>query len=494
MMKLFLKLFIAVALAFGTTAWADWQSQEEHWYGVTIDGAKSGWMKEVIETDGDVIRTVKTQEMTLSRGGIVISINLTTEFIETTEGTPVSVRSTQEAMGQSSETTWRFKKDNIEMTSIAGGTPVLKAIELPDSNWLTPQGVRKLFVSKLKENVNKMTYQTMSPELGPKVVTIMMKKLGEEEQEILGEIVPVTIWETSNDIMPMVGTETYTSEGTNVESKTDAGIGVFLSTIMSQHEAMSPLNEIPELMVSLFVEPNEPIRIDASQRSLTLKVKAKDGSTLSLPTSGAQRAIEQEDGSVVLRINLDSPAVATAVELKNKEYISASALCDGTDQAVVAIATEVIEDLPIDATDLEKALALRSKVFSFIKDKNMSTAFASASQTARDKKGDCSEHGVLLCGLLRSVGIPSRGVMGMVYVPEFYAPNGVFGWHMWSQALIDGKWIDLDATLQLPYTVGHIATTTTSLSDDTFAAEMGGLITTIGNLDVEVVMDDTNLP
>ena len=118
--------------------------------------------------------------------------------------------------------------------------------------------------------------------------------------------------ETSNDIMPMVGTETYTNDGIGVESKMDAGIGIFQSTIMSQHEAMSPLNEIPELMVSLFVEPSEPIQNGASQRTLTLKVKAKDGSKLSLPTSGAQRAIEQEDGSVVLQINLDSPAVATA--------------------------------------------------------------------------------------------------------------------------------------------------------------------------------------
>jgi hypothetical protein len=404
------------------------------------------------------------------------------------------VKSTQEAMGQSSETTWIFKKETIEMTSIAGGTPILKAIDLPDSNWLTPQGVRRLFVSKLQDGVDEITYQTMSPEIGPTVVTIMMKKLNEEEQDILGEKVPVTIWETSNDIMPMVGIETYRYDGIGVESTMDSGIGVFRRTIMSQHEAMSPLNEIPELMVSLFVEPNVPIQNDASQRELTLKVKTKDKSKLSLPTTGSQRATAQDDGSVILNINLDAPVEATEAELNNKEYLAATALCDGTDRAVAAIAAEAIEDLPEGASDLDKALALRSKVFTYISDKNMSTAFASASQTARDKKGDCSEHGVLLCGLLRSIGIPSRGVMGMVYVPYFYAENGVFAWHMWSQALIDGKWIDLDATLQLPYTVGHIATTTTSLSDDAFAAEMGGLFATIGNLEVEVVMDDINSP
>jgi hypothetical protein len=84
--------------------------------------------------------------------------------------------------------------------------------------------------------------------------------------------------------------------------------------------------------------------------------------------------------------------------------------------------------------------------------------------------------------------------MGMVYVPNYHAPNGVFGWHMWSQALIGGKWIDLDATLKSSYTVGHIAATTTSLADDTFVVETGILITTIGNLEVEVVTDDINSP
>jgi transglutaminase-like putative cysteine protease len=97
---------------------------------------------------------------------------------------------------------------------------------------------------------------------------------------------------------------------------------------------------------------------------------------------------------------------------------------------------------------------------------------------------------VLLCGVLRASGIPSRGVMGMVYVPNYGAPNGVFGWHMWSQAIIDGKWIDLDATLLTPYSVGHITTLTTSLSDEDFASEMGSIIATIGNLQIEVVEED----
>ena len=75
----------------------------------------------------------------------------------------------------------------------------------------------------------------------------------------------------------------------------------------------------------------------------------------------------------------------------------------------------------------------------------------------------------------------------MVYVPTMGGKNGVFGWHMWSQALINGKWMDLDATLDVPYTVGHIATMTTRLSDDEMAVEMAGIMNSIGNLEVEVI-------
>ena len=122
----------------------------------------------------------------------------------------------------------------------------------------------------------------------------------------------------------------------------------------------------------------------------------------------------------------------------------------------------------------------------------MSTAFASASQVARTKEGDCSEHAVLLCGVLRAANIPSRGVMGMVYVSNIGGPNGVFGWHMWSQALLDGAWVDLDATLTTPFSVGHIATTTTSLSDEEFGAEMAGIISSIGNLEVEIISTEND--
>jgi hypothetical protein len=497
MIRKFVTTFFAIAICCGcsnveeTNAPKGWQTQEDNWYSVTIDGAKSGWTHELVEVDTETgnLKSSNVQNMTLSRGGMEISISVTSTFLETADGNPISVESIQETMGQSQTTRWDFGDTVLTMTTAAGGEPMVKNIPLPEESWLTPQAVKRLFIEKMKEGAFAMTYQTMAPELGPSAITVVMTKKGESTQTVLGNEIRISSWETVNDKMPIISTEFYTTEGQNIGSSMNAGFGLIENKLMFKNDALSPVNEVPELMVSLFVEPNKPIDIEATQLAMT--ITSKDGSAIKLPSVGSQHATNNEDGSVSLVIDLDRLIAATKNELAEEKYLDASAICDGTDEAVIAIATDALAKLPSDANDMEKALALRAKVFEFIEEKDMSTAFASASQTARDKKGDCSEHGVLLCGVLRASGIPSRGVMGMVYVPKYGAPNGVFGWHMWSQALVDGKWIDLDATLQSPYSVGHIATVTTSLSDEDFAADMSGIIATIGNLDVEVVEDDS---
>ena len=464
-----------------------WEQVSQEWYSVSIDGSKSGWSQQTVESNGEYYRTSIEQNMTLSRGGINITIKVTSDFIETHDGIPISVKTAQSAMGQVSETSWVFKRNEIMMVSQAGGSPVTKVVPVPEQSWLTPQAVKRLFMKKVAADQSIITYVTMSPELGPKPVTVLMTKIGEEEMDLFGKPTVVTKWESANDVIAVTSTEYYTENGVNVGSEINAGFGIIETVICSQYEAISPINEIPELMVSLFVEPNKPISNDPKIRQLTLIVSSKDGSDIDLPSIGAQRTTKNEDGTVTLEVNLDDSIKATDKEILDPKYLAATAICNGSDEAVIAIADEAIKSLPEDASQLDKAFALRKKVYEFIDNKGFSTAFASASQTARDRKGDCSEHGVLLCGVLRSQGIPSRGVMGMVYMPDFGAPNGVFAWHMWSQALIDGKWIDLDATLRTQHSVGHVATMTTSLSDDGIAAEMSGMITTIGNLDVEVV-------
>lgn len=81
----------------------------------------------------------------------------------------------------------------------------------------------------------------------------------------------------------------------------------------------------------------------------------------------------------------------------------------------------------------------------FIARKDMARGFDIASQVARRKEGDCTEHAVLLAALARSFGIPARIALGLVIVPvegKLFA----FG-HAWVEYHEGGAWHPADAAV-----------------------------------------------
>lgn len=255
--------------------------------------------------------------------------------------------------------------------------------------------------------------------------------------------------------------------------------------------------------------------------------------SLELPSAGYQSVVVEtaDDGGrpsrVLVTVNLQAPVAATAAELADAAFTGPSAMVDSSDPVLFALAAKAR-----GRTAGELAWALRELVFDHIETKDLTTAFASASEVARTRAGDCTEHAVLLAALLRARSIPAvrreacpalasscarpralslalsrspslarplslalspararvstlgaracasppppqRVCHGLVYVERYEdetetatgaslaaAPDanagrggeGVeaqFGWHMWTQALINGAWHDLDATLQV---------------------------------------------
>lgn len=62
------------------------------------------------------------------------------------------------------------------------------------------------------------------------------------------------------------------------------------------------------------------------------------------------------------------------------------------------------------------------------------------------KAGDCKAHAALLVSVLRSAGIPARAAAGVVLLPSFGGRENVFGFHMWVEAYVQGRWVIADAT------------------------------------------------
>jgi hypothetical protein len=73
-------------------------------------------------------------------------------------------------------------------------------------------------------------------------------------------------------------------------------------------------------------------------------------------------------------------------------------------------------------------------------------AFCTASQAAKDMRGDCRQHALLTAAMCRAANVPSRTALGLVYVNRG-GQHPELGFHMWTEVWIQGEWIGIDATL-----------------------------------------------
>ncbi|NOY82314.1 MAG: transglutaminase family protein, partial [Kiritimatiellaeota bacterium] len=125
----------------------------------------------------------------------------------------------------------------------------------------------------------------------------------------------------------------------------------------------------------------------------------------------------------------------------------------------------------VAAGDLTNSVALASALESYVQreihSKTLDMGFAGALEAARTRRGDCSEHAVLLAALGRALGIPSRIVVGLVYVDRdmfgVHDPNGLFVFHVWTELLaLPGAWVPVDAAMG-GFDATHIALTKSAL-------------------------------
>jgi hypothetical protein len=145
--------------------------------------------------------------------------------------------------------------------------------------------------------------------------------------------------------------------------------------------------------------------------------------------------------------------------------------------------------LPEETNKAMLAVALEKFAHSYIETKDYAAAFDSASNVAKAKSGDCTEHTVLLTALCRARGIPARCASGLIYVPSKQA----FGFHMWTLAYVNGRWAPLDATLGLGgTTVGHLQLADSSLSSGLDANLFLPVMSVLGQMEIQAVAPATS--
>lgn len=491
-------LIVLAALVLPICARADGPGVEERWYIVEMQGHRAGWMHERVTTDARNITSDSEMKITIKRGELGIAIRVASSFVETGDGKPVRMSSTMQLGAQPAVTEYTFEADGIHVkrpgqpkTTGQAGPEV---VPLPEGEWKTPRAAERYMAAQILAGAKSISVRTIDPLSGPKPITSHHTLLERTTLAVIGRDVPAIKWKSTTDAYPGLESTDFTDErGDALRTETSVG-GIKLVVLRADRDLALAKIDAPELLVGTLIKPDKPIAGARTLRRAVYTISSTEGKLPDIVSEGAQTFERLSETSGRLTVDLDAVAPTPESEVADSAFTNCSTMISCADPKIGVLVKDALRKAGLDGKSPagERAEALRAYVSGYINKKSLDVGFASAGEVARTRSGDCSEHAVLLCALLRADKVPARVVSGIVYVDAFAGHEHVFGYHMWAQALldVDGKprWTDLDAALSPAHAFDatHIALAPTSLSDDDTANALVRLAPLIGTLKVGV--------
>lgn len=466
---------------------------ETSWDVIFLNGQRIGYVQTKTHRLKDgrgntVVRTDSDTHMTITRFGQKLIIHTTMETDATPEGdilrfkyiarNPPAGTTTSEGV---------IKGDKAELTTTSNGTTSRQQLAW-DRDVKAPSYQDDLLASTKLKAGQELKFKTFLPDFNKITEVIIQVEEIEEVPLLHDEKAKLRKVKVIQDVLPgqvKITTDAWINDQGHALKTDTLVIGAKMLTYrVDQEEA---LKEISGAEVDLAIDTLVKVkRIENahSSRQITYKVtipgvEAAD----TLPAGGTQLVKKLSEDTVELTVkSLPIPETAEAGEAA-EEYLKATRFLQSDDEALQKHVTEAVGEEQ-DAAKI--ARLLERYVYRKLSKKNFSTALASAGEVARNLEGDCTEHAVFLAAMLRAKKIPSRIVVGMVYVNSLSA----FGGHMWCEAKLGDEWVPLDATLgQGGIGSAHIKLAQSSFADEspTPGSVFLPLMNVIGNMKIEIL-------
>lgn len=482
--RLSTSLLTLVLIALGRPAAA-----EETWYRLDADGQAAGWTVERRLTEGDRVITESELSLNLRRGVAELRLSIASRCVETVAGKPIECSSRQN-FGDGVEATverFRFGPDDIELISEQGGRARSSRHPLPTGEWYMPAAGERAVRAHHASKVERYTIRIFDPAAGLEPPSLVRSRSGEPVEITLpgGKVVRAQTWREESSLAPGVFSWIdFDAEADVVRARIDI-LGVQLLVQRTDKATAQAGTGAFETVTEAVVAPDRPIRNARRVTRGVYRLTARDGELPDLPATAGQAVVLAPDRrSARITVTTQGSPAVTGENLA--PYLAPSTAIGFDDPEVAKLVPLAVGNGKAPAG--ERALATRRFVQRHLTTKDLETAFGTASEVARSKSGDCTEHSVLLTALLRAQKIPARVAVGVVYVDEFLGARQVFGYHMWTQARIDDRWVDLDPTFPETFDATHIAFAVSALADGgAGGAGFQNLLALIGRVAIEVL-------
>ena len=471
----------------------------DEWAEVYLAGNKVGYAHSTMARDTDRIQTATTVVMEIARADQAITLNSQEGTVETLAGVPITFESTMDMSIMKSTTKGTVKDGKVTIVQSQFGMEQAQTFDYPAGALMTWGTFRESLVRGFEPGTH-YSLRVYAPQLRLDDAVTAVTTIGQwEDFEHRGKkkrgLKVDVVMESPMGSMAIVSW--VDKNGRPLKARVPApGLGDLEIVSTDQASALADFVP-PELFMNTVIAVKRSIdRKTARQIRYRITAKGDDVDLGELPATGAQSVGDRTDRSVevvVRRQNHRPETTSDAVQpAPPTEYLESNLMINTDDPQLIELAKKAGggETEPFALGD-----RLRRFVTDYVTSKSLNVGFGTASEVCRSREGDCSEHGVLLAALGRLNGLPARVAVGVVYLPSFGGQKDVFGYHMWTQFFIDGRWVDFDAALrESRCSPTRIAFATSSLKNTGVADLSLPLLSKIGAIDIEILDIETGEP
>ncbi|MFM8477066.1 MAG: transglutaminase-like domain-containing protein [Planctomycetaceae bacterium] len=436
----------------------------ESWYAIEFEGQRVGyeWVRtashspgrpDITQTDNSkLIRRERRTQLQLKRAGTRVSLAAVLVTTETPEGLLQAWELTRTAADGS----------RIHRRGIWDGSRSAMRIDEPDHQDAAPvfaesqmQPHSPIFTEWLGQAAANEGFPKTVPVLFPEsaiAADVELQNLGNTTLELSAGSRTAArrfLWQPVS--APQLRTRVFLEANTNrcllVEQPL---LGGTLKLVRSTPEVALGIHsqQTLDLQLQTLLPVTGQVPESPPENGLRLKLTSNSPSPYSLANTSFQTVESRiTDGLIVVCRTPKWPEPGQSLSGgrsrhrgDHAEYLGATRWIDSADPAVQRLLNSAGGR---SGTTAEQCRQLSAFVNRRVQFSAFTTQLQPASRVAARLQGDCTEHTVLLCALLRSRGIPARAASGFAYVPQLTA----FAPHLWTEALVDGIWMPLDSTI-----------------------------------------------
>ncbi len=397
---------------------------------------------------GDRVVTTQRSALSLKRPGREeITCQSHYQFTETADGRPISFRAFETRNGQ-------FTRSIIG--HVTNGQ--LKARMMVDGEWenntfpwpddaLLPEGL--LLLRQRQGLADGVSYT--EGRFDARSLTTL------HSQVTVGRTVPVDILETVVELTSLQvtrrndssqeGSVEYVDGDFNTVKSVSPLLGTQLIYVTCDKAvALRPTNPLEQVALGSVASP---VALTPARRAtaLTYTIQPNGAGKLLLPTDNTQFVADGPDGQLQVTVTrTGNPPAGVIPYVGEDEALLVALVSDSHIQPDNPRIAELAGKAVGDVTDARQAAKLLERyVFIYVNRGEHYAGYGTAAEVVQSRRGDCTEHAVLLAAMCRAVGLPAQVVSGLAYTT---GPDGIgrFVSHAWVRAWVGGEWLHLDST------------------------------------------------